>query len=102
MEVHNARLRLIDDEPARRSLLGIDDQDRLFVLAVVQKENTFSGPLLVDLPVLFNDERVQRQVRLRIILNLDGGSASFFYNNTNNEPFMLSELTPIGSLLCMK
>ncbi len=102
MEVKNRPLQLISDEPARRSVLGIDDGGRLYFLSVIQKENSFSGPLLADLPVLFNNAAVQNAVPFRALLNLDGGTASFFYHTDDQEPFMLSELKPIGSLLCVE
>lgn len=102
MEVRDRPLQLISDEPARRSVLGIDSDGRLYLVSVIQKENTFSGPLLADLPVLFHTPEVQETVPFRTILNLDGGTASFFYSTTDQKPFMLSELKPIGSLLCVE
>lgn len=102
MDVRDQQLKLISDEPARRSLLGIDSDDRIYMLSVIQQENTFSGPLLADLPVLFNTPQVQEAIPFRTLLNLDGGTASFFYNSNGQKPFLLSEIKPIGSLLCIR
>lgn len=102
INVRNRPLQLISDEPARRSVLGVDADSRLYFLSVIQKENTFSGPLLADLPVLFNNAAVQNAVPFRTLLNLDGGTASFFSGGNSPTPFLLSELKPIGSLLCVQ
>lgn len=102
MSVGNYRLQLIADEEARRSLIGIDQDGSLSLVSVAQKDNTFSGPLLADVPMLFADPAVQKILPLQMLLNLDGGTASFFYKKTGDQIIVFSELKPIGSLLCIK
>lgn len=100
--VGKRKLSLREDSRARRSLLGIDNQNRLFFISVKGKGNNFSGPLLADIPVIFGREEIQEILPLTTILNLDGGGASFFYSRDAESTFYLSEISPIGSLLCAK
>lgn len=100
--VGKRKLSLLQDGRARRSLLGIDNQNRLFFISVKGKGNNFSGPLLADIPVIFAREEIQEILPLTTILNLDGGGASFFYSRDAEGTFSLSEVSPIGSLLCVK
>lgn len=96
------KLQLINDNNSRRSLLANDRNDKLYMIKLVDKENTRSGPLLSDIPNILFQPKVQETYPFVTMLNLDGGSASFFYTKDQNGPFVLSELTPIGSLLCME
>lgn len=98
--VANYTLNTSSDEYARRSLIGIDNVQRLYLLSIVSADNKYSGPYLADLPVLFSQPEIQKNIPLTNLLNLDGGAASFFRVRDNNSDFLLSEMTPIGSLLC--
>lgn len=91
---------IIDDEHARRSLIGTDGV-HLYMISMHNPDNLFMGPTLSDVPVLLSSNAVQNKIPLRTILNLDGGSASFFYTTGKTGPIELSELTSIGSLLCV-
>ena len=89
-------LRIIDDEPDRRVLLGKTSDNEIYFIAIVAADNAHSGPLLADLPQIFqafNDLGTQQITQL---INLDGGSASTFYG----EQVTLQELVPVGSFLC--
>lgn len=96
------RLKLVSDERARRMLLGMTKEGKVYFLVVLSKENVFDGPYLADLPLIFQEPEVQNVIPLTSLLNLDGGSASFFLSKKGNEKYTLSELTSIGSLFCLK
>ncbi len=96
----STKLKIIDDQPARRMLVGKTDNDDFYFLTITTFDNTLSGPLLGDLPQIIsvlNSQLNARRYTLNALLNLDGGSASAFYSDTGTQ---LSELTPIGSFLC--
>jgi len=86
------------DEMARRVIVALNDKNELFFIAFYTKDSVFLGPSLRDLPGLI--VRAQEEMNTQFIsaLNLDGGSASAFYN----QDIKLSELTPIGSFFCEK
>lgn len=98
----NPAVSIVNDEHARRSLLVLDKTDKLYAATIVGKENSFSGPPLGSLPGLLAKSEVQTKLPITTILNLDGGSASFFYVREGVEEFMLSELVPVGSVICVK
>ena len=58
MNVSDRRLSLQNDERARRSLLGVDDQDNLFAVSVVSGDNAYGGAYLADLPVIFSQNEI--------------------------------------------
>ncbi len=91
---------IVDDEHARRSAIGKDGAGNFFLLTFYDPENLFSGPLLADLPSLAKRGELGKIANLTTLLNLDGGSASFFYTKTGKH--ILSELVPVGSILCIK
>lgn len=92
----------VNDEPDRRSLLVLDKNNRLYLVEVFEKDNTFGGPELSKIPALFSQKEVQDVYPVTGVLNLDGGSASFFYVRGKDREFMLSELVPVGSVICVK
>lgn len=94
-------IKLVSDEKKKRSLLGIDNENRLFMIVVVGQENSFEGPNLADIPQIFSTVEVKNKIIFSRLLNLDGGAAAFFYLSKGSEKFSLSEITPIGSLLCI-
>jgi len=92
------KLTIRSDEPARRILLGKTDTGDFYFLAITQKDNSFSGPLLAELPGLiksFNQSQFL-SLKFKVLINLDGGTASVFINDL----VTLSELAPVGSFLC--
>lgn len=98
----NYQLKMISDEKARRILIAGDKQNKLYLMSVFDRENNFSGPNLADLPAIFASSSIQEVIPVTSILNLDGGAASFFFAQEKNVTFSLLELTPIGSLICIK
>lgn len=99
--VGERKLKLVDDEPARRSLVTQTREKKLFAVVVTEKENTLSGPLLADIPVILSRPEVKKVIDFETAINLDGGSASFFYAKQFGNPFVFSELKSVGSLLCV-
>ncbi|MEK7165633.1 MAG: phosphodiester glycosidase family protein [Patescibacteria group bacterium] len=96
------KLKMQNDELARRMLIGKTGQEEYFFLAVTEAGNVNSGPYLADLPqilTLFNNSQPASPAgkQLTTLLNLDGGSASAFRDDVG---VTLGELTPIGSFLC--
>jgi hypothetical protein len=65
---------------------------------VYDPSSSFRGPKLADLPSFVSKLEKDVQVPLADAINLDGGSASTFKNGET----YLTELSPVGSLLCIK
>lgn len=85
------------DEPARRIVIIEDTNGMLYIAGVVSEENSFSGPFLSDIPpVIFS---IREPFKVHRVLNLDGGAASFYRDETG---FSLPELVRIGSMVCIK
>jgi len=86
------------DEPARRMVAAKTRGNTYVFLTVYDENSVFGGPLLSDLPSAVEEISNQEEFRIADAINLDGGSASAFYNGDTN----LSEFTPVGSLFCVK
>lgn len=100
--VRNSRITITNDEEARRSLIGTDSENRLYLISIILKENYYSGPYLSDLPLIFSLQQVKKELNLTKLLNLDGGGASFFYSKDEEGTLTLPSISPIGSLICVK
>lgn len=97
-----SNLKITDDKPARRILIGKTGTGNFYFIAVTEEENKNSGPYLASLPAViqkFNSQPTTPNTQLATLINLDGGSASAFYDETGT---MLQEITPVGSFLCYK
>ncbi len=87
----NARI----DENARRSLIVKDSTDTFYLVMITLKNDIYSGPFLSHLPgILFS---ISDPFSIEVAINLDGGSASTFYD----DDFHIPELSNIGSLICI-
>lgn len=102
VRVGNYQLKIVNDEMDRRSLIGKDGKNNYYMVSITQKENSLRGPLLSDIAQIFFQASIQKEIPFTQLLNLDGGSASFFYAKEQYNEFILSEITPVGSLLCVK
>ena len=91
-------LRISSDEPARRSIGALTKGKKLLFITVYDPESTYLGPYLSQLPAII--QLISDTLPSPIIsaINLDGGNASVFFN----EEITLSELSPIGSLFCLR
>lgn len=92
-------VKIKDDKQARRSLIGEAKDRALYFIVLYDKDNLFSGPLLKDVPMIISQKELRQFADFTTLLNLDGGSASFFYSQ---DLITLSELISVGSLLCVK
>jgi len=90
-------LKINNDQPRRRIIASISDNNKLIFLALVSQDSIFSGPLLEDTPSIVS--LLSRKLNLNLIssINLDGGSASTFYTSDLH----LKEYLPIGSFFCL-
>lgn len=98
----NIPIKLTNDEKTRRSLLGKDTKNNLYLISVILKDDFSGGPNLADIPVIFYDLKNKNILPLEEIVNLDGGSASFFHSGDGNNNLTLSSWTAIGSLFCVR
>jgi len=90
-------LKIQNDEHARRMVAAKTGEGFLF-LTVYKEDSVFEGPLLADLPKVIQKINTKENLGIVDAINLDGGSASAFKNAETT----LSELTPVGSLFCIK
>lgn len=90
-------LKLREDELARRSVILTDTQGTVYFLSVYNPESVYEGPLLSQLPTIVSLYAQEKGIPVDMALNLDGASASYFMNSDT----VLSELTPVGSIICL-
>jgi hypothetical protein len=84
------------DKQARRIVAAKNIDGESAILAITLKEDLYYGPTLKDLgQIVFS---LSKPFKPESAINLDGGSASYF----NNGEIELSEISPIGTLLCLQ
>ena len=86
-----------NDKPARRVVIIEAISGEYYIAAITTKETTMSGPFLSDLPVILFS--ITEPFKVLRAVNLDGGAASFYKDESG---FSLSELTHVGSMICVK
>jgi uncharacterized protein YigE (DUF2233 family) len=91
-------LTINNDTPARRMVAAINIDKHIIFLTVYNGDSVYQGPLLADLPDIVSTISSKENLGIAEAINLDGGSASAFYNADTH----LSELTPVGSVFCIK
>lgn len=96
IENRELKLNLFDDKQSRRIVLGKTIDNEIIFLAIYNPSSVFLGPLLSDLPSIITDFEMNSIFDFESVINLDGGSASFFYN-TNHK---LEEIVSVGSYFC--
>ncbi len=92
------KLKLIDDKVSRRSWVGITKTGEVVFSIVYSPQVEILGPRLEDLPEIVGLIAVKENLRLLSAVNLDGGKASFYHSQIKTLP----EVTPIGSLFCIR
>jgi uncharacterized protein YigE (DUF2233 family) len=102
IKVNPKGLGIINDSRSRRSLLGVDEENKVYLISIRNSNSSFGGPYLSDIPIIFNQQELQQELPLVQILNLDGGSASFFYSSDGENEYTLPALSPVGSVICVK
>lgn len=90
-------LRLSNDKHSPRSIAAIDSQDRVVFIYILSSTETFSGPKLESLPQIIAQISASQNLDLISAINLDGGSASAFFNSQAS----FSEFKPVGSFFCL-
>ena len=91
-------LAINNDEPSRRIVAGITDDNKLIFLAFYRDSAEYEGPLLGQLPKAINLLEKQTGINILDAINLDGGKHSVFISNY----VRLNELEHIGSYFCVK
>lgn len=89
-------LAIKNDEPERRVVVGTVTGEKLVFLSFYNPSSYYLGPNLEDLPFLLKSFEKQTGLEIQDAINLDGGTASAFYN----EEISLTELRAIGSFFC--
>lgn len=95
-DLQSSAVDFINQEYDRRHLIAKDIDNNFYFFSISLKENAFSGPRLQDIYGFFQNSEIQKIAKFTFALNLDGGTASAFYNGH----YLVQELTPVGSLLC--
>lgn len=91
-------LTIHNDAEARRMIAAKTTNNALIFLTIYNEDSVYLGPKLGDLPEIVQAISGKENLGIADAINLDGGSASAFYSGTTS----LSELTPVGSLFCVK
>lgn len=87
-----------DKKYARRHLAAVDAGGGIWLFSVFEDGSLFNGPRLEDIPAFFVAEPISRLAEFIAVLNLDGGSASFYDDGVNT----INEAKPVGALLCIR
>lgn len=91
-------LKMVKDEPARRMVAAINQNDELFFVMVTGSKSLASGPFLADLPLIIKQIGQGLSEDFKIAINLDGGTASAFLSQGQS----IKEYTWIGSFFCLQ
>lgn len=94
-EIRSAHLET--DKNARRMIAGVDANGFLYFFTFYRQESTFMGPTLEELPKIIKKVSLENNLDIISAINLDGGSASFYYDGINK----LNELVIVGSYFCI-
>lgn len=86
----------IDEDYSRRNLIAKTVSGNYYFFSIFEKDNVFNGPRLKDLREIFLSEDLRKIADFELLLNLDGGSASTFYDKN----VQVEEYKMIGSFLC--
>lgn len=89
---------LTTDKEARRVLVLLTNNSRVYFLVSYNKNSGYSGPLLSDLKDVINGFTQKTDEEVISAINLDGGSASAFISPS----YKLTEIVRIGSLFCIE
>lgn len=100
--VQNKKLQLTNDGRARRSFMAKDDKGGTYIISMTNKTNLVSGPKLADVPIIFNQLIDDNILPFTELVNLDGGSASFFFSRDRYGNLTLPSWAPVGSVLCVR
>ncbi len=91
-------LKINNDEPSRRIVAAVTNDNKLIFLAFYRDLSEYEGPRLELLPEIINSFKKQTNIDIVDAINLDGGSASVFITSYTR----LNEIAHIGSYFCVK
>jgi uncharacterized protein YigE (DUF2233 family) len=91
-------LAIKNDEYARRMVAGVSSNGILVFLAVFIPETKVQGPKLSDLPNIVTLINSTLPHPVITAINLDGGNASVFKNETT----YIQEISSVGSVFCLQ
>lgn len=91
-------LTIKNDEPRRRLIVALDHENTIYFVAILGKSGLFEGSPLADTAKVLKQISDRENLGLVSALNLDGGSASTFYQ----EHVHLQELSPVGNYFCLR
>ena len=85
-----------NEEYARRNLIGLSNSGSVIFITILA-ENKISGPKLSEIQGLIEKLEEKSQLNIVDLINLDGGSHSAFFSDTNK----IRELSTIGGYFCI-
>ncbi|KKQ87367.1 MAG: hypothetical protein UT10_C0007G0025 [Candidatus Woesebacteria bacterium GW2011_GWB1_38_8b] len=86
----------VNEEFARRILVGLSNSGSVIFITIFA-ENKINGPKLSEIQGLFEKLEEKTQINIVDLINLDGGSHSAFFSDTNK----IRELSTIGGYFCI-
>lgn len=92
------RLAVKNDEPKRRAIALVTNNNELIFAVIYKKDSLYVGPYLNDLPMAMEEMVRFLEVEIESAINLDGGSASAFWDGKR----LVEEINPIGGYFCVK
>ena len=92
------KINFADPKSARRHLIAQDSKFNTYIFSVYGTESSYDGPTLNEIYEFFKHPEIKKIADFTIALNLDGGSASAFYDQ--NQDIHVREIKPVGSFLC--
>ena len=91
-------LRMKTDGQERRVAVGVTGDNKAYLLVFYNPDSVFLGPQLTDLGRMVGMFEEATGIVFADVLNLDGGTASLFYNHS----LQLPEAVISGSFFCLK
>lgn len=86
------------DKNSRRMIAFMDEKQNMYFAVIYKKDSVFLGPTLEELSQIVFDFGGREKIDIVNAINLDGGSASFYYDGQTK----LIELNFVGSYLCFR
>lgn len=88
----------IQNNQSKRRMVAASDNVSTYFIVIVRPDSLFEGTPLEDLPSVTSEIGKRENVDIVTAINLDGGSASTFYNGQTH----IKEVKPVGTFLCFK
>ncbi len=82
----------------RRVVVGVTGENKPVFLVFWSQDNFLKGPSLEEVPYLIEEINKGFDLNIADAVNLDGGTASFFYNYN----LKLGEVKPVANFFCIR